>query len=188
MKKIILAGFLTLTITMTMSGCGKPKQTVPVSTSTLPHETMPALVTAEPKPSVTTGNGDKQDYAMQRDAAVSAMNETMEKRLPELMDQALLIQSETALNQWLRDFASVKGGVEKLSGELANLTALAPESQLVTQTELTVAAAAIDDALDGFEDALQAASGGDSEAFGVELNDFAEKLQKAKELWADAVK
>ena len=185
MGKKLLAGLLTGVLLISLVGCGKKQPVVPASTSTLPSETMPAVPSSGPK---GTPDAEKKDYLTRRIEAEAALDTIMDEKLPELLDRAALIQSEEMLDRWFEDFKALKEGVSGVSKELTDLIAEASEAEMETQNKLTIAAAAIEDALSRFEDAVQTAVSGNSEAFAEAAEQFAEELNQAKQLWAEARK
>jgi hypothetical protein len=131
--------------------------------------------------------GDDTEFYLQtmNDFIISVEN--LMTGLDQLMVLADHIASEEDLGQWCSLFVELKDTTLYTANELAEFTHLAPAEYQESHIKITIAVAAMHDAMTGFEYAVDAAINGDEDAFYEGTGEFIGNLQAAAELWSEAV-
>lgn len=197
MKKA-LAMMLTVVMTLSLAACGGGNQTPAPAASS-----QPAPSQAAPAPADDNAGNTSEDYAEdeyedyddpESEAYVEAMSEyiasideLMGDALPALLDATELIETEEDLQDWCVAFIDLKDTVGQAADSLADVAGDVPADYQESHAKITIATAAIYDAMTGFENAVDASINGDEDAFTDGLAAFFGNIMAAEELWNEAV-
>jgi hypothetical protein len=130
--------------------------------------------------------GDADEYLDVMNSFVASFKDLMVS-LEELLALSDEISTEDDLYAWCEMFDGIKATVGASADELANVAEYAPEEYQESHVAVTIAVAAVYDAMTGFEDAVVGAISGDADAFETGMAEFAGNIIAAEELWQSAV-
>lgn len=105
----------------------------------------------------------------------------------ELIAQSESLSSEEDTVAWCQAFIAAKNGIGTAADKLAEVTAQVPEEYQESHIKITIAVAAVYDAMTGFESAVDAVINGDAAAFEDGLAEFLGNAMAADALWQEAV-
>ena len=131
-------------------------------------------------------DGDVSEYEALMSECIDRFKALMAS-LDELMGETQNTSSGEELVQWCQSYMQIKETIGEGADALAGIAEQAPEEYRESHVKVTVAAAAVYDALTGFEYAVDAALNEDEEAFSDGLADFIGNMLGASQLWAEAV-
>ena len=143
---------------------------------------------ATPTPSSSSEASEGADgYEAAMSEYIEAFEDTLEDELWPLMDEAENLSSEDEFVAWCEDFIALKETFSSAADDLADVAADVPEEYEESHALITVATAAIVDAMTGFEDAIDACINGDQSAFEDGIVEFLANIAAAGELWNEAI-
>lgn len=182
--KKLLAGFLAVMMICAMlTACGGGDQK-PVSNQGGTASSTPNGGSSSASGSSTSSDSDAYSKAV---SAYITSFEALMGQLGQLLGASSSISSDEELVQWCKSFMTVKDTVGKSADTLAGIAKDVPDEYKESHAKLTVATAAVYDAMTGFESSVDAAINGDQEAFTSGIGEFVGNMTAAEKLWNEAV-
>ena len=173
MKKVITLALSIILCVCMLTACGGAK----------PEPSPSPSPEATQKADSTDG---EEEYVEAMEDYIAGVEEYVEA-LGILIEGADSLGDEAEIVEWCETFDTIKEDLSDAADELAAAMADVPEGYEESHAKITIAVAAICDAMTGFEDAVVAAIEGDQSAFEDGLVEFLGNMTAADELWADAV-
>lgn len=184
----ILATLLAACMIFTLSACGGNSEPAPNSApaSQAAAEADDAEADDEQAEGEQADAGEADDYATAMGEYITNF-EALVEQLGTLIQASDSLSTEEDMVAWCQSFMEIKETVGGAADSLAEMTAEVPEEYQESHVKITVATAAVYDAMTGFEKAVDAAINGDADAFTDGLAEFLGNMQGADQLWSEAV-
>ena len=199
--KRLLAMLMAFALIITVTACSDDEgSSAPVSTPTPAAQTQAAASTPQPTQKQVENNENEDDeddedagydedveaYVNSMGELISMLNELMEV-FGDLLANAESIETDDELVEWCQSFITLKETVGNSADELAVITQDVPEEYQESHVKITIALAAVYDAMTGFENSVDATLNGDEDAYWEGIGEFIGNLAAADELWSEAV-
>lgn len=188
MKNKIIALLLVSAMALSITACGnKEEELDPAATDTnITNEETANEETAEEP--AGEGSADVEAYEATMSKYIESFENAMKNSLAPLVEAAgQEFASDEDVVTWCQTFIELKETLSTAASSLAEIADIVPEGYQESHTKITIATAAVVDAMTGFEASAAAAAAGDQEAFINGLAVFVGNIEAANTLWDESV-
>jgi len=184
--KSLITFILAAVMLFALAACGNNDNDNNTTPATTPAETTVAAPDVPEETTVATTNADASAYLAAMDEFVVAFEDLMDI-LADMIEELEYLVTDEEVMDWIYDFELMHNEIGAVADILASITEFVPDEYFDSHVLVTLAVAAVYEAMWALDASLAAGILGDEEAMWAGIEAFIFNLLAADELWMEAV-